>query len=178
MEMSYGRRSLSLSSIMGGEARDLLVGPLPNIKETLTWQGRPMIVQHFSAGVGVPFRMELLSDGASELIIVNALDWATHTKAARESDSSASSGSTSDDMAEPVVIPTSGELAANFVRGLEPPQLRHNTLFTVLEMIGNCSLFSDAIASMLKPSPALTPPETRQSPAGSEPGARGHTTCQ
>ena len=92
---------------------------------------------------------DMNSDGASELIIVNALDWATHTKAARESDSSASSGSTSDDMAEPVVISTSGELAANFVRGLEPPQLRHNTLFTVLEMIGNCSLFSDAIASIL-----------------------------
>ena len=43
-EMSYGRRKeSSLSSIMGGEARDLLVGPLPNIKETLTWQGQPWL---------------------------------------------------------------------------------------------------------------------------------------
>ena len=52
-------------------------------------------------------------------------------------------------MAEPVAISTSDQLAADFVRGLEPPQLRHNTLFTVLELIGDCSLFSDAIAPIL-----------------------------
>ena len=146
MEVSYARHSVA--SIFGRDPREILVGPLPNIKDPIFWHGRNMIVQHLTAGVGAPFRMELLGDGA-EHCIVSAIEWATHAKAAREIDSSASSGSTSDDMAEPVAISTSDQLAVNFVRGLEPPQLRDSTLLTVLHMICACSLVSDSIAPIL-----------------------------
>ena len=78
MEVSYARHSVA--SIFGRDPREILVGPLPNIKDPIFWHGRNMIVQHLTAGVGAPFRMELLGDGA-EHCIVSAIEWATHAKA-------------------------------------------------------------------------------------------------